>query len=161
MAVKRGLQPPMSLLKVLTAVARASTTETARALKISTDRASELVHALQEHELVTVESYPLSGRGRPRSVATLTDRGKRMLGLLRGQPCGVELRERDLRLLLGRALERCKSCRSTEPLGATCLPVASYAHLLGMDWERGMPVCSCQRWPRQAKSWNELAGGRT
>jgi hypothetical protein len=79
-----------------------------------------------------------------------------MLELLRGQPSGVELRERDLRLLLQQALERCKRCRSAEPLGPTCLAVASYAHLLGMDWERGVPVCSCQRWPKRAKSWAEL-----
>lgn len=156
MAVKRGLQPPMAMLKVLTAVNRASITETAKALKISTDRASELVHALQKHGLVGVESHPIGGRGRPRKVATLTNRGKRMLKLLRGQPSGVELRERDLRLLLQQALERCKRCRSTKPLGAACLAVASYAHLLGMDWVRGVPVCSCQRWPKRAKSWDKL-----
>jgi len=155
MAVKRGLQPPEAMLKVLTAVNRASTTETAKALKISTDRASELVRALQKHGLVVVESHPI-GRGRPRRVATLTGRGKRMLGLLQGKPGGVELREHDLRLLLQLALERCKRCRSTEPLGPACLAVASHAHLLGMDWERGVPVCSCQRWPKRAKSWTEL-----
>lgn len=159
MAVKRGLQLPTAMLNVLAAVSRASTTEAAKALRISTDRASELVHALQKNGLVRIESHPTGGRGRPRMVATLTDRGKRVFELLRGQPSGVELRERDFRLLLQQALEKCKRCRSTEPLGPPCLAVASYAHLLGMDWERGVPVCSCQRWPKQAKSWIELTEG--
>lgn len=159
MAVKRGLQPPETMLKVLTVVNGASTTETARALKISTDRASELVRALQKHGLVRVESHQVGERGRPRKVATLSDSGRRMLELLQGKLGGLELRERDLRLLLQQALEWCKRCRSTEPLGPACLAVASYAHLLGMDWERGVPVCSCQRWPKQAKSWVELVEG--
>lgn len=159
MAVKRGVQAPMVVLKALTAVNRASTTEAAKALRISTDRASELVHALQKYGLVRTESHHTGGRGRPRMVATLTDRGKRVLRLLRGQPSGVELREHELRFLVQQALERCKHCRSTEPLGPRCLVVASYAHLLGMDWEHGVPVCSCQRWPKQAKSWSELAEG--
>lgn len=156
MAVTRGLQPQMAMLNVLAAVNRASTTEAAKALKISTDRASELVRTLQKSGLVKIETHPTGGRGRPRMVTTLTDRGKRVFELLRGQPRGVELRERDLRLLLQQALERCKHCRAAGPLGPTCLVVASYAHLLGMDWERGVPVCSCQRWPKQAKSWKEL-----
>ena len=156
MAVKRGVQPPGAMLKVLTTVNRASTIETARALKISTDRASDLLEALEEYELVRVESHPLGGRGRPRKVSILTDRGRRMLRLLQKKPSGVELRERDLHLLLQHALERCKRCRSTEPLGNACLVVASYAHLLGLDWERGVPVCSCQRWPKRARSWTEL-----
>lgn len=160
MAVKRGMQPPTAMLKVLTAVSRASTTQTARALKISIDRASELLRALEEYGLVSVESHPTGRRGRPRKVSTLTDRGRRMLGLLQKRPDGVELRERDLRLLVKRALERCKSCHSTKPLGPACLAAASYAHLLGMDWERGVPVCSCQRWPKRAKSWIELVGGQ-
>jgi DNA-binding MarR family transcriptional regulator len=159
MAVKRGLEPPAAMLKVLAAVNRASTTETAKSLGISTDRASELVRALQNHGLVRTESHPLGGRGRPRRVATLTDRGKRVLKLLQGQPGGMELRERDFRLLLQRALEGCKRCRSTEPLGPACIVVASYAHLLGMDWERGVPVCCCQRWPKRAKPWTELVEG--
>lgn len=156
MAVKRGMQPPTAMLKVLTTVNRASTTQTARALKISTDRASELLMALEKYGLVSVESHPTGHRGRPRKVSTLTNRGRRMLGLLQKRAGGVELRERDLRLLVKQALERCKSCHSTEPLGPACLAVASYAHLLGMDWERGAPVCSCQRWPKRAKSWIEL-----
>lgn len=156
MAVKRGLQPPETMLKVLTVVNGASITETAEALETSTDRASELVHALQNYELVDVEKHPVGGRGRPRSVVTLTDRGRQIVELLQGESSGAEVRERDLRFLVHAALERCKHCSSTEPLGPVCLAVASYAHLLGMDWERGIPVCSCQRWPKQAKSWSEL-----
>jgi len=160
MAVKRGVELPRAMLEVLTAVDRASTTEAARALKVSTDRASRLVESLEEHGLVRVESISTGHRGRPCKVSTLTDRGRRVLGLLQKQPSGVELKERDLRLLLQQALERCKYCRSTKPLGPACLVVASYAHLFGVDWERGVPVCSCQRWPKRAKSWAELVEER-
>jgi len=148
MAVKRGMQPPEAMLKALTAVNRVSTTEAAQALRVSTDRASKLVRALRKHGLVRVEDHHTGGRGRPRKVATLTDRGRRVLGLLRGQPSGVELRESDLRLLLKQALERCKYCRSTEPLGPACFVITSYAHL-------------CQRWPKRAKPWTELVEGQT
>ena len=160
MAVKRGMQPPAAMLKVLTAVDRASTTEVARALGASTDRASALMRSLQEYGLVRVESRTTGRRGRPRKVAILTDSGRRMLGLLRGQSSGVGLRERDLRFMIEHSLERCKRCCSTEPLGPACIIVASYAHLLGLDWEQGVPICACLRWPKAAKSWVELVRER-
>lgn len=156
MAVKRGLQLPEAMVKVLTAIDGASITETARALNISTDQASELAYVLQRYELVRIEDHPTGERGRPRKVASLTDRGRLILKLLQGKLDGLVVRERELRLLLQQLLERCKYCRSTEYLSPACPVIASYAHLLGMDWECGLPILSCQRWPKRAESWVEL-----
>jgi DNA-binding PadR family transcriptional regulator len=160
MAIKRGLQLPEAMLKVLAAADGASITQTAKALKISTDRASELMYALQKYGLVRVENQRAGGRGRPRKVATLSDSGRLILKLLQGELGGLAIGERELRLLLQQAREWCKRCRSTQPLGPACLAVASYAHLLGMDWECGVPIFSCQRWPKRAKSWVELVRKR-
>jgi molybdenum-dependent DNA-binding transcriptional regulator ModE len=149
------------MLKILTAVDRASITQTAKALKISADRASELMCALQKYGLVRVENQRTGGRGRPRKVATLSDSGRLILKILQGKLDGcLAIRERELRLLLQQSREWCKRCSSTELLGPACLAVASYAHLLGMDWECGVPIFSCQRWPKQAKSWVELVEER-
>ena len=113
---------------------------------------------LRAYGLVTVKSVRTGHRGRPLKRASLTPTGRRMLGLLVEKAVGVEFEPSDLPRLLKRALEPCRGCRSTEPLDETCVLVASYAHLLGLDWERGVPVCSCRRLPKLRKSWRELVG---
>jgi len=156
MAVKRGLPLPKAMEQALALADRASVTGLAKALKVSADYGSELLAQLQARGLVSVKTVHTGRRGRPLKRALLTPTGRRVLGLLRGETAGVELRERDLRELGGRARERCKRCRATEPLDETCVVVSSCAHLLGMDWEQGVPVCSCRRLPRVRKSWREL-----
>ncbi|GEM_PF-2422544 len=158
MGVKRGVPLPKAIERALSLVDQASVTGLAQAFKVSTDRASELMTQLQAYGLVTIRDVRTGRRGRPLKLASLTLAGRHMLDLLGGQGVGVELKPGGLPRLLSRALERCKSCRSTEPLDETCALVASYAHLLGLDWERGVPVCSCRRLPKLKKSWRELVG---
>ncbi len=156
MAVKRGLPLPKAMEQALALADRASVTGLAKALKVSADYSSELLAQLQGRGLISVKTIRSGRRGRPLKRALLTPAGRRVLGLLRGEAAGVELKDRDLRGLVGRALERCKRCYATEPLDKTCAAVSTYAHLLGMDWEQGVPVCSCRRLPRVRKSWHEL-----
>lgn len=158
MAVKRGLPLPKAMGQALALADQASVTGFAKALKVSADCGSELLTQLQAQGLVSVKTVHTGRRGRPLKRALLTPAGRRVLGLLRGEAVGVELRDRELRGLVGRALERCKGCRATEPLDETCVVVSSCAHLLGMDWDEGVPVCSCRRLPRVRKSWRELVG---
>ena len=158
MAVKRGLPLPKAMEQALALADRASVTGLSKALKVSADHGSELLTQLQARGLVSVKTIHTGRRGRPLKRALLTPTGRRVLGLLRGEAVGVELRERDLRELVGRTLERCKRCRATEPLDEACVVVSSCAHLLGMDWAQGVPVCSCRRLPRVRKSWRELVG---
>jgi len=82
--------------------------------------------------------------------------GRKTLWPLRGELPEFDLHEKDLRGLVARSLDRCRACRATEPLDEVCVAVSSYAHLLGLDWEQGVPVCSCRRLPRTEKSWYEL-----
>ena len=156
MGVKRGVPLPKAIERALSLVDQASVTGLAQALKVSTDRASELMAQLRAYGLITVKDVYTGRRGHPLKRASLTLTGRHVLELLGGRGAGVELRPGDLPQLLNRALERCRSCRSTEPLDETCALVASYAHLLGLDWERGVPVCSCRRLPKLKKSWREL-----
>jgi len=142
MGVKRGVPLPKAIERALSLVDQASVTGLAQALKVSTDRASELMAQLRAYGLITVKDVYTGRRGHPLKRASLTLTGRHVLELLAQ--------------LLNRALERCRSCRSTEPLDETCALVASYAHLLGLDWERGVPVCSCRRLPKLKKSWREL-----
>ena len=158
MAVKRGLSLPKAMEQALALADRASATGLAKALKVSTDYGSELLAQLQARGLVSIKTVHTGRRGRPLKRALLTPTGRRVLGLLRGEAVGVELRESDLRKLVGRALERCKQCCATEPFDETCVVVSSCAHLLGMDWEKEVPVCSCRRLPWVRKSWRELVG---
>jgi len=158
MGIKRGVSLPKAMERVLVVADRASVTGLAQTLKVSTDRASELMAQLQAYGLITVRDVRTGRRGRPLKRASLTFTGRHVLELLGGRGVGVELKPGDLPRLLSRALERCRSCRSTEPLDETCALVASYAHLLGLDWESGVPVCCCRRLPKLKKSWRELVG---
>lgn len=158
MGVKRGVPLPKAIERALSLADQASVTGLARALKVSTDRASELMAQLQAYGLITVRDVHTGRRGHPLRRASLTLTGRHVLELLGGRGASVELKPEDLPRLLSRALERCKSCRSTEPLDETCALVASYTHLLGLDWERGVPVCCCRRLPKMKKSWRELVG---
>lgn len=158
MAVTRGLSLLKAMEQALALADRSSVTGLAKVLKVSADLSSDLLAQLRARGFVSIKTIHTGRRGRPLKRALLTPAGRRVLELLRGKPVGVELRERDLRGLVRHALEHCKRCRATVPLDETCVVVSSYVHLLGMDWEQGVPICSCRRLPRVKKSWHELIG---
>ena len=98
-----------------------------------------------------------SGRkGRQPKRPPKASAGRKTLWPLPGGSAEDNLSEKDLRGLVARSLERCRRCRATEPLDEACIFVSSCAHLLGLDWEQGVPVCSCRRLPRAEKSWHDL-----
>ncbi len=156
MAVKRGLPLTDALRQALSLADGSSVTGLAKALRVSADRSSNLLDQLQSSGLVSVKTVHSGRKGRPLKRALLTSAGRRMLGLLRGEAPEVDLDEKNLRGLVARSLERCRQCRATGPLDEVCVVVSSYAHLLGLDWEQGVPVCSCRRLPRAERSWHEL-----
>jgi len=157
-AIKRGLALPDAMERLLSLVHGSSVTALARDLKTNVREVSKLIERLRARGLVCSKTVH-AGRGRPTGRISLTPRGARILELLRGGEMGHELSEDDLRAILKLALEHCKSCRATEFQNRGCALVSAYAHMLGLDWERGVPICSCSRWPSVRRSWAELVEG--
>jgi len=146
MAIKRGVGLLAATERVLVSANRKSVGELGVALKVDPSRCSDLLAEFQSRGLVRIRTVWTGKRGRPLRQVLLTAAGARMLEHLRGGDSDLaEVRKESLERLVERALDRCKRCRSENPLDRTCVTVSSLAHFLGLDHDGEKLVCSCLR----------------